>query len=203
MVWMPQDVYNSFLSRTSKWNHQKATQPGNHQQGGQIGTDQQGSQPGNCQVGCTDLQTVNRKPNQDWRQSAFEADERRQGATWCVLQPELYRCFAKETGLLESYFGGLGQSSSYVLGEEQHGLQWHIYVASMQPRLLPPRVPTYTLEVCMTELCPAKVSPPPPPPPTLLKQKKLLVICCPCLFDQQRQPQSYAAGKERGGGYVA
>ncbi len=73
------------------------------------------------------------------------------------MQPELYQCFAKETGLLESHFGGLGQSSSYVLGEEQHGLQWHIYVASVDPQLLPLRPPTYTLEVCMTELCPAKV----------------------------------------------
>jgi hypothetical protein len=73
------------------------------------------------------------------------------------LQPELYQSFAKETGLLESHFGGLGDSSSYVLGDEKHGLQWHIYVASMEPCRLPQSKPTYTLEVCMTELCPAKV----------------------------------------------
>jgi hypothetical protein len=77
-----------------------------------------------------------------------------------LLQPKLYQSFANETSLLEDHFGGLGNSSSYVLGDEKHGLQWHIYVASLEPHLMPQSKPTYTLEVCMTELCPAKVATP-------------------------------------------
>ena len=74
------------------------------------------------------------------------------------MQPELYRSFTTETEVLDSYFSVLGNTGSYVLGDDAHGLQWHIYVASTtNPTVDCP--PTYTLEVCMTELCPAKVRP--------------------------------------------
>lgn len=81
--------------------------------------------------------------------------------TMLGMQPDLYRSFAKETSFLEQHFGYLGESGSYILGDDNHGLQWHIYIVSdtsINSKDLIPK-PTYTLEVCMTELCPAKVNP--------------------------------------------
>lgn len=77
------------------------------------------------------------------------------------LQPNLYRCFSSETEFLNEHFGHLGgEGGSYVLGDANHGLQWHIYVADTQQARTPidTTTPTYTLEVCMTELCPAKAA---------------------------------------------
>ena len=80
--------------------------------------------------------------------------------TCCLsVQPGLYQSFASETEFLESFFGQLGgEGGSYVLGDSAHGLQWHIYVADAEPAPVAVAAkPTYTLEVCMTELCSAKV----------------------------------------------
>ena len=80
--------------------------------------------------------------------------------TLCLsVQPGLYQSFASETEFLESFFGQMGgEGGSYVLGDSAHGLQWHIYVADAEPGpVLVEAKPTYTLEVCMTELCSAKV----------------------------------------------
>ena len=74
------------------------------------------------------------------------------------MQPELYQSFAKETSHLEQHFGHLGESGSYILGDDAHGLQWHVYVVGEDPTPTSAKAkPVYTLEVCMTELCPAKV----------------------------------------------
>ena len=75
-----------------------------------------------------------------------------------IVQPELYQSFAKETSHLEQHFGHLGESGSYILGDDAHGLQWHVYVVGEGPAPTSAKAkPVYTLEVCMTELCPAKV----------------------------------------------
>lgn len=75
------------------------------------------------------------------------------------MQPDLYRCFSKESQFLDSHFGPMGgEGGSYILGDAANGLQWHIYVADAEasPQAVGP-MPTYSLEVCMTELCPVKV----------------------------------------------
>ncbi len=62
-----------------------------------------------------------------------------------------------------------GSRGAYVLGDALRGLQWHVFVADAagpadpagiapQPPPLPPRAATYTLEVCMTGLCPVKAA---------------------------------------------
>jgi len=46
------------------------------------------------------------------------------------LQPEVYHSFASEQAYLEQHFGHLGSGGhAYVLGDPDHGLQWHVYVA--------------------------------------------------------------------------
>ena len=61
-----------------------------------------------------------------------------------------------------------GSRGAYVLGDALRGLQWHVFVADAagpadpaplapQPPL-PPRAATYTLEACMTGLCPVKAA---------------------------------------------
>lgn len=63
-------------------------------------------------------------------------------------QPAPYSSgFEEEVALLNLHFGGLG-AAAYVLGEETHGLQWHVYVAG---RTSSP-VPTFNVELCMTDL---------------------------------------------------
>ena len=76
-----------------------------------------------------------------------------------VLQPEVYQCFDLEGAFLKQHFGKLGQGGdAYILGDATNGLQWHVYVADADhsaPR--PQSEPaTYSLEVCMTELCTEK-----------------------------------------------
>ena len=72
------------------------------------------------------------------------------------MQPEPYQDFAAETAVLRAILGELGiQGAAYVLGDALAGLQWHIFVADCNEPLALPR--TYTLEVCMTDLCPLKV----------------------------------------------
>ncbi|KAK9814356.1 hypothetical protein WJX72_004436 [[Myrmecia] bisecta] len=77
-------------------------------------------------------------------------------------QPAPYTDFGAETEILREHFGGLaGGCSSYVLGDALNGLQWHVFVATAdQPGSLqqPAQQPTYTLEVCMTDLCPFKAA---------------------------------------------
>ena len=46
------------------------------------------------------------------------------------VQPEVYHSFASEQAYLEQHFGHLGSGGhAYVLGDPDHGLQWHVYVA--------------------------------------------------------------------------
>lgn len=77
-----------------------------------------------------------------------------------ALQPEVYQCFDQEVAYLKQHFGNLGHGGdAYVLGDASNGLQWHVYVADADHRA--PHQPqagpaTYSLEVCMTELCPQK-----------------------------------------------
>lgn len=64
-----------------------------------------------------------------------------------------------------------GVCSAYVLGDSLGGLQWHVFVADadaagstaasrLQPAAAPAPTPSpvYTLEVCMTGLCPIKAA---------------------------------------------
>lgn len=63
-----------------------------------------------------------------------------------------------------------GACSAYVLGDSLGGLQWHVFVADADgspaagrlqpaaPALAPAPSPMYTLEVCMTGLCPVKAA---------------------------------------------
>lgn len=88
-----------------------------------------------------------------------------------VLQPEIYQNFEHEVAYLKQYFGGLGHGGdAHVLGDPSNGLQWHVYVADADPRVPCPiaaplagadamlahptaATATYSLEVCMTQLC--------------------------------------------------
>jgi S-adenosylmethionine decarboxylase len=74
-------------------------------------------------------------------------------------QPEPHACFDKESALLRSLFGSMGGGcSAYVLGDAYNGLQWHVFVADDQ-RIVPDHgSATYSLEVCMTQLMPAKAA---------------------------------------------
>ena len=60
---------------------------------------------------------------------------------------------------LRAALGGMGAlGSAYVLGDALNGLQWHVFVADAGPLgALPAPPPVYTLEICMTRLCPVKV----------------------------------------------
>lgn len=76
-----------------------------------------------------------------------------------MVQPDMYRCFTKESEFLDAHFGSLGSGSgSYILGDAAEGLQWHIYVADADPSPAPVGpTPMHSLEICMTDLAPAKV----------------------------------------------
>lgn len=66
-------------------------------------------------------------------------------------QPAPHGNFDAEAAYLNTHFGHLeetGQGQAYVLGEQDQGLQWHVYVAG---RMTAP-VATFNLEMCMTEL---------------------------------------------------
>ena len=71
----------------------------------------------------------------------------------------MYQCFDQEVAYLKQHFGALGHGGdAYVLGDASSGLQWHVYVvdadhSSPKPQAAPA---VYSLEVCMTELCPQK-----------------------------------------------
>jgi hypothetical protein len=70
---------------------------------------------------------------------------------WLCTQPSPHSSFDEEVAVLNAAFGSLqpdGQGQVYVLGEQDHGLQWHVYVAG---RTGAPE-PTFNLEMCMTEL---------------------------------------------------
>ena len=52
-------------------------------------------------------------------------------------QPAPHTSFAAECGALRAAFGGLGSTSSYVLGDGLNGLQWHVFVAGERGARLP------------------------------------------------------------------
>ena len=76
-------------------------------------------------------------------------------------QPTPHCDFGSEVAQLRAALGGMGAlGSAYVLGDALNGLQWHVFVADAGPlRALPAPPPVYTLEICMTRLCPVKVRP--------------------------------------------
>ena len=75
------------------------------------------------------------------------------------LQPAPYHAFSEEVAFLETQFGQLN-GSAYVMGDALHGLQWHIYAAGGPERQTRcSRQAQASIEVCMTHLCPNKVSP--------------------------------------------
>ncbi|KAL3132948.1 Mitochondrial 2-oxoadipate and 2-oxoglutarate transporter [Trebouxia sp. C0009 RCD-2024] len=75
-------------------------------------------------------------------------------------QPEVYQCFDQEVAYLKQHFGNLGHGGdAHILGDASNGLQWHVYVADADhttPRQSQAGPATYSLEVCMTQLCPQK-----------------------------------------------
>ena len=74
------------------------------------------------------------------------------------MQPQPHNCFDAEADFLHSALVGLGLKGSHsVLGDVGSGLQWHLFVASL-PGLPGEALAGTTLEVCMTKLCPTKVS---------------------------------------------
>jgi len=73
-------------------------------------------------------------------------------------QPQPHGNFGGEVALLRERLGALGAlGSAYVLGDALNGLQWHVFVADAGAAAGAPPPPVYTLEICMTHLCPAKV----------------------------------------------
>ena len=86
----------------------------------------------------------------------------RPGAHRCAApraQPLPHGNFGGEVAQLRERLGALGAlGSAYVLGDALNGLQWHVFVADAGAAAgAPPPPPVYTLEICMTHLCPAKV----------------------------------------------
>ena len=83
-----------------------------------------------------------------------------------LLQPHIHGSFDQETALLRRVFAPMGGAcSAYVLGDSYGGLQWHVFVADAgvsNPGIAaaapPTAAPVYTLEVCMTGLCPVKAA---------------------------------------------
>ena len=84
------------------------------------------------------------------------------------MQPDIHGSFDQETALLRRAFKPMGGAcSAYVLGDSLGGLQWHVFVADSAAgttcaaaRAIPSIAsrPVYTLEVCMTGLCPVKAA---------------------------------------------
>lgn len=84
------------------------------------------------------------------------------------MQPDIHGSFDQETALLRRVFAPMGGAcSAYVLGDSFGGLQWHVFVANAGASdyddvaaATPPAsaTPVYTLEVCMTGLCPVKAA---------------------------------------------
>uniref|UniRef100_A0A7S0R6E5 S-adenosylmethionine decarboxylase proenzyme n=1 Tax=Chlamydomonas leiostraca TaxID=1034604 RepID=A0A7S0R6E5_9CHLO len=70
-------------------------------------------------------------------------------------QPFPHTSFDDETAFLDQFFGHMdaGDRQSYVLGEQFHGLQWHVYIAGRHAINDPAdHKATFNLELCMTEL---------------------------------------------------
>ncbi|KAL3631289.1 hypothetical protein CASFOL_024273 [Castilleja foliolosa] len=67
-----------------------------------------------------------------------------------------HRCFTEEVSVLDSYFGKLGTSNAYVMGDDDNKQKWHVYSASAES--VQAFDPVYTLEMCMTGLDREKAS---------------------------------------------
>ncbi|KAG6549481.1 hypothetical protein Mapa_009017 [Marchantia paleacea] len=67
------------------------------------------------------------------------------------VQPFPHNSFEEEVKYLEQYFGYLG-GKAYVLGDLNMLPNWHLYVASEESSVARNTEPTFTLEMCMTEL---------------------------------------------------
>ncbi|GFH29354.1 S-adenosylmethionine decarboxylase proenzyme, partial [Haematococcus lacustris] len=70
-------------------------------------------------------------------------------------QSHPHTSFDDEVAFLDKLFGQLDPNGrqAYVLGEDQHGLQWHVYLAGSPDTASVPSRATFNLEMCMTELC--------------------------------------------------
>lgn len=72
-----------------------------------------------------------------------------------AAQPFPHTSFDDETAFLDQFFGHMdaGDRQSYVLGEQFHGLQWHVYIAGRHAIDDPAdHKATFNMELCMTEL---------------------------------------------------
>ncbi|KAK6157736.1 hypothetical protein DH2020_011984 [Rehmannia glutinosa] len=67
-----------------------------------------------------------------------------------------HRNFSEEVAVLDGYFGKLGSSKAYIMGNSGEQQKWHIYSACAGSVEVPN--PVYTLEMCMTELDREKAS---------------------------------------------
>jgi ornithine decarboxylase/S-adenosylmethionine decarboxylase len=83
-----------------------------------------------------------------------------------AAQPAPYQAFEDEVAFLETHVGHMGGGgNAYVLGDALHGLRWHVYVATERavdggwPAANGNAAADHSIEVCMTQLCPVKVTP--------------------------------------------
>ncbi|CAA0825582.1 S-adenosylmethionine decarboxylase proenzyme 3 [Striga hermonthica] len=61
-----------------------------------------------------------------------------------------HRNFSEEVSLLNMYFGNLGTSKAYVMGNSDERQKWHVYSACAESARASD--PVYTLEMCMSGL---------------------------------------------------
>ena len=87
-------------------------------------------------------------------------------------QPAPHGSWAEECDFLDDVIGGPEKGMACVLGKQDAGLCWHVYVADLPCSPLSPSTPngtvesnikdigqpTLTLEICMTQLCPQRAS---------------------------------------------
>ncbi|KAL6529266.1 hypothetical protein OROGR_014889 [Orobanche gracilis] len=67
-----------------------------------------------------------------------------------------HRNFSEEVTVLDGYFGKLGTSKAYVMGNSDKKQKWHVYSACAES--VEASIPVYTLEMCMTGLDREKAS---------------------------------------------
>lgn len=67
-----------------------------------------------------------------------------------------HRSFTEEVSVLDGYFGKLGTSRAYVMGDSDEKQKWHVYSACAES--VEAFNPIYTLEMCMTGLDREKAS---------------------------------------------
>lgn len=70
-----------------------------------------------------------------------------------------HRCFSEEVAVLDDYFGKIGRSDAFVMGDPAKPQKWHVYCASaLKHESRDDDCPVYTIEMCMTGLDREKAS---------------------------------------------